>query len=124
MCSCILTKLIMDAWLRSGPAVVLPLVLRMLQKALANPSTTIKARAFDLLYNLSVHAALLLEAVDHQQPHAGAHSAHSSIAYGQPSGPFSPRDAAAAGGYAGASSPRSASQPLSPRVGVGVHRAV
>jgi hypothetical protein len=130
MCSCILIKLVMDCWLRSGPAVALPLVLRMLQKALAHPADAIKARAFDLLYNLSVHAAMLMESVDQQQQQQQQQQQHGAQGLGyhhhhqhphQP--PFSPREPGGGGGggggaYVGGASPRGggAQQPLSPRV--------
>jgi len=59
MCACILSKMVIDTWLGAGPEASLPLVLRMLQQALHHPHPAIRARPFDILYNLAVHAALL-----------------------------------------------------------------
>eukprot|EP00775_Hariotina_reticulata_P012214 gene12214-12352_t len=58
--SCILVKLIIDLWLTAGPAAAFPLVLRMLQQALYQPHPDYRARAFDIVYNLSLHGCMLL----------------------------------------------------------------
>ena len=60
VCSCILAKMVIDTWLCAGPAAAAPLVLRMLQEALHHPHPLVRARPFDVLFNLSLHAALLV----------------------------------------------------------------
>ncbi|GBF94699.1 hypothetical protein Rsub_07435 [Raphidocelis subcapitata] len=57
-CACILAKLVVDTWLAAGHAAA-PVALRMLQQALHHPHPAVRARPFDLLFNLSIHAALL-----------------------------------------------------------------
>jgi hypothetical protein len=63
MCGSILAKLVMDLFLRAGPGVSYTLVLRMLRAALRSRHGPTRARAFDLLYNLSVHGAMLRDEV-------------------------------------------------------------
>ncbi|KAI8463686.1 MAG: hypothetical protein J3K34DRAFT_494699 [Monoraphidium minutum] len=58
-CAAVLAKMVVDTWLAAGGAASLPLALRMLQGALHHDSAAVRARAFDTLYNLSLHAALL-----------------------------------------------------------------
>eukprot|EP00198_Chlamydomonas_reinhardtii_P002370 XP_001691706.1 predicted protein [Chlamydomonas reinhardtii] len=59
MCGSILMKLIIDMWQRCGPVGSYTLVLRMLRAALRSSQPSTRARAFDVLYNLSVHGAML-----------------------------------------------------------------
>ncbi len=59
MCGGILVRLVIDLWLRAPTPVATALVLRMLRAALASESAATRARAFDLVFNLAVHAALL-----------------------------------------------------------------
>ena len=59
----------MDLWLTAGPGNAYPLVLRMLRGALRQPQpqqpaaasrpAQVRARAFDVLYNLSLHSAMM-----------------------------------------------------------------
>ncbi|GAX77605.1 hypothetical protein CEUSTIGMA_g5049.t1 [Chlamydomonas eustigma] len=58
-CCAILLKLVMDLYIKAGPGCAYPLVLRMLYKSLLNSPKEARSRAFDLLYNLAVHASLL-----------------------------------------------------------------
>lgn len=67
VCCGILMKLIVDLWLQSGPQQSFPLVLRMLQQALHQDQASYRARAFDILYNLSLHACCL-SAAGHTRP--------------------------------------------------------
>eukprot|EP00887_Chlorella_sp_A99_P002375 scaffold10.g2375.t1 len=55
----ILIKLIMDLYLKAGPRAAFPLALMLLQKPLLGGSAAVKARVFDMLFNLSVHGELL-----------------------------------------------------------------
>lgn len=59
VCGALLVKLVMDLWLSAGSGNSYPLVLRMLRKTLADPRPVVRARAFDTLYNLACHSALL-----------------------------------------------------------------
>lgn len=59
VCGCVLAKLVIDTWLSAGPEASAPLVLRLLQQALHHASPAVRARAFDVIYNLSIHGALL-----------------------------------------------------------------
>lgn len=59
VCACVLSKMVIDTWLGAGSKAAAPLVLRMLQHALHHSHPTVRARPFDILYNLSIHAALL-----------------------------------------------------------------
>ncbi|KAG2491355.1 hypothetical protein HYH03_010354 [Edaphochlamys debaryana] len=64
MCGSILMKLLVDLWLRAGPVPSYTLVLRMLRAALRSPQHATRARAFDVLYNLSLHGAMLRGAAE------------------------------------------------------------
>ncbi|MEW5300088.1 MAG: hypothetical protein WDW36_003044 [Sanguina aurantia] len=59
-CGGILLKLIMDLWLNAGPGNCYPLQLRLLRQALSSTRPDVRSRAFDILYNLSLHSALVL----------------------------------------------------------------
>ncbi|KAL0037161.1 hypothetical protein WJX79_003343 [Trebouxia sp. C0005] len=59
VCAGVLVKLVMDMYLKATPAVAFPLTLVMLHRALNSPASSIRARPFDILYNLSLHAELL-----------------------------------------------------------------
>jgi hypothetical protein len=105
---CVLAKLIVDTWLRAGSAAAAPLVLHMLQQALSSTHACVRARAFDVVYNLSIHAAMLVtgdaagqaEARERAEPPPAAERSE----HGSPrsSGALSP---AAAGGLAAPSPP-------------------
>lgn len=60
--SCILVKLIVDLWLSAGGVAAFPLVLRMLQQALYQSQAEYRCLAFDIIYNLSLHGAMLMPA--------------------------------------------------------------
>lgn len=77
VCGSILMKLIMDLFLNAGPGTSYPLVLRMLRQSLASPQPEIRARAFDVIFNLTLHSALL-EPSDHAAAHSdGGEEQHS-----------------------------------------------
>lgn len=59
MCGSILMKLLVDLWCRAGPVGSYTLALRMLRAALRSSQPATRARAFDVLYNLGVHGAML-----------------------------------------------------------------
>ena len=62
MCGTILVKLILDMWLagrRSGTKAAFPLAMLVLRRCFASDDAVVRARAFDLLYNTSVHGELL-----------------------------------------------------------------
>eukprot|EP00891_Asterochloris_glomerata_P007033 jgi/Astpho2/7033/Aster-x1415 len=59
ICASILVKLVMDMVLKAGTAVALPLALVLLHRSVSNPSMDIRCRAFDFIYNLSLHAELV-----------------------------------------------------------------
>lgn len=50
----------MDLWLNAGPGNCYPLQLRLLRQALSSGHPDVRSRAFDILYNLSLHSALVL----------------------------------------------------------------
>jgi hypothetical protein len=75
VCSCILAKMVVDTWLGAGPAASLPLVLRMLQQGLHHAHPSVRARPFDVIYNLSLHAALLTGCDDEESGDAGTPAA-------------------------------------------------
>jgi hypothetical protein len=75
--ACVLVKLAMDLWLAAGPEAAAPLVLRMLQQALQQPLPSQRARAFDLLYNMSLHGGLLRGQQD-SEPTSPQHASGSS----------------------------------------------
>eukprot|EP00884_Botryococcus_braunii_P015906 jgi/Botrbrau1/299/Bobra.0022s0265.1 len=68
MCAAILIKLVIDMWLRAGPDTSRPLFLLMLRGALSNERAEVRARAFDIIFNLSLHSQLL---VSSDQPLSG-----------------------------------------------------
>lgn len=55
----ILVKLLIDMWLAGNVHDTFALVLSMLQAALRQPDTTFRARVYDLVYNLSLHAHMI-----------------------------------------------------------------
>jgi hypothetical protein len=55
----ILVKLLMDMWIAGDPHDTFALVLSMLQAALTQTDAAFRMRAFDLLYNLSLHAHMI-----------------------------------------------------------------
>ncbi|GMH33520.1 hypothetical protein BSKO_01354 [Bryopsis sp. KO-2023] len=61
VCATLLVKLIMDLYLKAGEKVSYPLVLQMLQHNLEDPDPATRARAFDIIYNLSLHSQMLME---------------------------------------------------------------
>ena len=54
MCSAAVVKLVLDMWLRAGPAASLPLALVLLQRTYASQHAAVRRRAFDLIANLMV----------------------------------------------------------------------
>lgn len=68
---CVLIKLTMDLWLAGGPEAAAPLALRLVQQALQQPLPAHRARAFDLIYNLSLHGSLLRRAGESPPPSPG-----------------------------------------------------
>ena len=58
-CVTILIKLIMDMYLEYGPSVSYVLVLQMLHQSLLNADAVVRIRAFDLVYNLSLHSLMM-----------------------------------------------------------------
>jgi hypothetical protein len=73
--SCILVKMVVDLWLSVGGAAAFPLVLRMLQQALYQLQPQYRARAFDILFNLSLHGSMLLPSVASPPPSPQVHTA-------------------------------------------------
>lgn len=67
-CHTILIKLILDMWLHLPAEQCLALVLTMLAGGLTNHSPHMQCRAFDLLFNLSVHGELLFPRAAGVQP--------------------------------------------------------
>jgi len=59
VCGSLLMKVVVDLWLRAGPAKSFPVVLEMLLDMVYNDLHELQERAFDTVYNLSVHAQLL-----------------------------------------------------------------
>lgn len=55
----IVVKLIMDMWLQADPVESFALMLPMLCTALAQQDPIYRVRAFDLVYNLSLHAQMI-----------------------------------------------------------------
>lgn len=55
----IVVKLIMDMWLQTDPAESFALMLPMLRGALAQQDPIYRVRAFDLVYNLALHAQMI-----------------------------------------------------------------
>lgn len=56
----ILIKLVMDMWLEMPAHESLPLVLDMLQATLEGGDVACRTRVFDLVYNLSLHAHVMV----------------------------------------------------------------
>lgn len=54
----------MDLWLKIGPAASYPLVLHMFQQTLGEEAPLSRARAFDAVYNLTIHAQMMRDIVD------------------------------------------------------------
>jgi hypothetical protein len=52
-------KMLVDMWLRCEPQHFYIVVLRMLCRALRSAQPATRARAFDVLYNLHLHGAML-----------------------------------------------------------------
>lgn len=73
--SCILVKMVVDLWLSVGGAAAFPFVLRMLQQALYQLQPQYRARAFDILFNLSLHGSMLLPSVASPPPSPQLHAA-------------------------------------------------
>ncbi|GLI64812.1 hypothetical protein VaNZ11_008219, partial [Volvox africanus] len=59
ICGGILVKLLVDMWTRAEPQDFFIIVLRMLCRALRSAQPSTRARAFDVLYNLYIHGAML-----------------------------------------------------------------
>jgi hypothetical protein len=57
--SCVLVKLLVDLWLATPPREAAALVAPLLHAALREAAPARRARAFDLLYNLALHAHML-----------------------------------------------------------------
>jgi hypothetical protein len=57
--ACIVVKLLVDLWLATPPAEAAALAAPLLHAALAEAAPARRARAFDLLYNLALHAHML-----------------------------------------------------------------
>jgi hypothetical protein len=77
---CILAKMVVNTWLGAGPAAAAPLVLRMLQQALHNTHACVRARAFDLVYNLSIHGTMLSTSDDPKEGEGASQAAARSAA--------------------------------------------
>jgi hypothetical protein len=73
ICACVLAKLVVDLWLGVGGEVAAPLVLRMLQQALSQLQPQYRARAFDIVYNLSLHGCMLIADSPPSQPPSPQH---------------------------------------------------
>lgn len=74
VCAAILMKMVMDLWLLHGPGTAFPIVLALLSCAASSAVPGARARAFDMLLNLSAHSELL-------RPHAGLdHEPHQDAA--------------------------------------------
>ncbi len=76
-------KLLLDMWLGVGSELALPLALRMLQQALYQQEPLLRARAFDVVYNLSLHSCLLSEL---PAEHGGGWEARTAAAARQAAG--------------------------------------
>lgn len=63
-CVTILIKLIMDMYIEHGPSVAYVLVLQMLHQALLNTDVAVRIRAFDVVYNLSLHSLMMSNTPD------------------------------------------------------------
>lgn len=63
-CVAILVKLIMDMYIEYGPAASYLLVLQMLSRSLQNEDASVRSRAFDLIYNLSLHSLMMFNVPD------------------------------------------------------------
>ncbi|KAK9785017.1 hypothetical protein WJX73_004062 [Symbiochloris irregularis] len=59
ICAAILIKLILDLWLQSPSPLSFPLALVMLHRGLASSHAHVRARSFDILFNVAVHGELL-----------------------------------------------------------------
>ncbi|KAK9825377.1 hypothetical protein WJX81_006910 [Elliptochloris bilobata] len=59
LCASALVRLVADLWLSAGPSAAFPLALLLLRRILGNEKAAVRARAFDLVYNLAVHGELL-----------------------------------------------------------------
>jgi hypothetical protein len=57
--ACIVVKVIMDMFLSTEPHECLFLMLPTLRAALRQPDRTFRARVFDLIYNLALHAQMI-----------------------------------------------------------------
>lgn len=52
--------MVIDLWLKIGSAASYPLVLQMLHQCLQDEDLLVRAQAFDVVYNLSIHARMLM----------------------------------------------------------------
>lgn len=68
----LLCKLVVDLFLRAAADRSHALVLAILQSALGDPDVAVRCRTFDLLYNLSIHTALLTADLDAVVPRSSA----------------------------------------------------
>mmetsp|Transcript_5780 Transcript_5780/g.16222 ORF Transcript_5780/g.16222 Transcript_5780/m.16222 type:complete len:1192 (-) Transcript_5780:298-3873(-) len=59
VCGSLLMKVVMDLWLQAGPAKSFPVVLEMLLEMIYSEDAVLQERAFNIVYNLSLHAQLL-----------------------------------------------------------------
>ena len=64
VCAAIFMKMLMDLWFQQGPSTAFPLALALLSRRASSAVPAARARAFDMLLNLSAHAELM-------RPHAG-----------------------------------------------------
>lgn len=56
--------MVIDLWLKIGPTASYPLVLQMLHQCVQEEDPCVRAQAFDVVYNLSIHARMLVSSGD------------------------------------------------------------
>eukprot|EP00873_Tetraselmis_striata_P022035 jgi/Tetstr1/442299/TSEL_030440.t1 len=84
VCSSLLTKVVMDMWISAGPDKSFPVVLEMLLDMVGSEVPALQERAFDIVYNLSLHAQLLYPADPAPPPEAAEADAAEPHGQGQP----------------------------------------
>eukprot|EP00873_Tetraselmis_striata_P016487 jgi/Tetstr1/436751/TSEL_025531.t1 len=84
VCSSLLTKVVMDMWISAGPGKSFPVVLEMLLDMVGSEVPALQERAFDIVYNLSLHAQLLYPADPAPPPEAAEADAAEPHGQGQP----------------------------------------
>ncbi|PSC72009.1 hypothetical protein C2E20_4726 [Micractinium conductrix] len=90
----ILTKLVMDLYVRAGPCAAFPLALLLLQKPLLSGDAATQARVFDFVFNLAVHGELLYDAAAEALPEDAPALADAVAELGVASGAAPPSNAA------------------------------